>query len=247
MDDNHQTKALSLIAAYQFGKEHGLDAEVAEIRNMAIDGFRNKGAVRRGYIIHLFTERGIFDDFRDRHWHFGLTPEGRRKHAMYLRQHERHRAMLGGIIDEEAELESEDEDQGEQAFALESDLRDYLAHNLSVIEPGLRLFERDGRNGIEYPIEGGQIDVLALDRNDTPVVIELKLSRGRNRTIGQVLYYMGWIDKHLGQGQCRGLIIARDVTDDLMLATARATGISLFRYKISMSLELVSSNEPREA
>lgn len=33
-----QTKALSLIAAYGFGADHGLATEIAEIRSMAIEG-----------------------------------------------------------------------------------------------------------------------------------------------------------------------------------------------------------------
>ena len=42
--------------------------------------------------------------------------------------------------------------------------------------------------GVEYPIEDGRIDILAIDKNERPVVIELKVSHGRNRTIGQLLY-----------------------------------------------------------
>ena len=74
------------------------------------------------------------------------------------------------------------------------------------------------------------MDILARDRNGKLVVIELKLSRGRNRTIGQLLYYMGWIDQHLGDGKCRGMIIAREITSDLIVATTRVLGISLYCF-----------------
>ena len=95
---------------------------------------------------------------------------------------------------------------------------------------------------MEYSIEDGRIDILAVDKNNRPVVIELKISRGRNRTIGQLLYYMGWVDAHLGKGPCRGMIIAREISDDLVVAVQRVSEVSLFRYRMSVSLEPVSRN-----
>jgi len=54
---------------------------------------------------------------------------------------------------------SEDEDreedvttQGSGQFAYETDLRNYLAKNLSLIEPGLRLYEDEGIT--EHPFRG---------------------------------------------------------------------------------------------
>jgi hypothetical protein len=68
------------------------------------------------------------------------------------------------------------------------------------------------------------------------VVIELKRSRGRNKTLGQLLYDLGWNDEHLGSGPCRGVIIAKDISADLRVATQRAVGISLMSYRLSMTL-----------
>jgi endonuclease len=70
-------------------------------------------------------------------------------------------------------------------------------------------------------------------------VIELKLSKGRNKAVGQLLYYMGWIDANLGHGPCRGMIVAREIPTDLVLAVQRASGISLLRYKVNLSIEQV--------
>jgi hypothetical protein len=63
------------------------------------------------------------------------------------------------------------------------------------------------------------------------VVVELKVSKGRSRTIGQFLYYMGWVDKNLGKGSCRGMIIAKEITPDLVIAVRRVPGVTLGRYK----------------
>ena len=95
-----------------------------------------------------------------------------------------------GVPDSEAELRAElsaVEDQvEEQRFALEADLRDFLGRNLTVLEPGLRLYRDAERDGVEFSIDDGRgrIDLLALDARGLPVVIELKLSRGRNQTLG---------------------------------------------------------------
>jgi hypothetical protein len=37
---------------------------------------------------------------------------------------------------------------------------------------------------------------------------ETKVSRGRNRALGQLLYYRAWVDKDLGKGPCRGMIMS---------------------------------------
>jgi len=130
----------------------------------------------------------------------------------------------------------------EQEFAYEADLRDFLAKNLKVIEQGLNLHEDDKGKGVEYPIQGGRIDILAKDKNGRIVVIELKVSRGRNPTIGQLLYYMGWIDKNLNESsKSRGIIIAKEITDDLLLACQRTSDISLYQYNLSVSTTKVYS------
>lgn len=67
--------------------------------------------------------------------------------------------------------------------------------------------------------------------------------RCRNKTIGQILYYMGWVDKNLGNGTCRGMIIAKEISPDLILATERVPGVSLHRYKLSVTLEQVTGLE----
>jgi hypothetical protein len=50
---------------------------------------------------------------------------------------------------------------------------------------------------------------------------------------------MGWVDQHLGKGRSRGVIVAREIPDDLVVAVQRAPGVGLFRYKIAMTVEPV--------
>jgi hypothetical protein len=61
-------------------------------------------------------------------------------------------------LDEEAAVDAHEALE----FALEEHLRDFLARNLDRIEPGLRLHSAEGHSGIEYPVDAGRIDLLAI-------------------------------------------------------------------------------------
>lgn len=124
-------------------------------------------------------------------------------------------------------------------FAYEADLRDYLAKNLTKLELGLRLYEDEGITGIEFPVGGRFIDILAIDAKGGLVVIELKVSRGYDRVIGQLMRYVGWIKKNLAEPNqnVRGVIVAREISEDLLLACSLIPSVELFEYELSLSLK----------
>jgi hypothetical protein len=144
-------------------------------------------------------------------------------------------------IAEEVSTESvSDYDAGDASrFAYEHDLRDYLAKNLQLIEPGLKLYSEEGITGIEFPVGGRNIDILAVDQAGAYVVIELKVSKGHERVIGQLLRYIGWIEEHhAAPGQSvRGIIVAKEISDDIRLACRRIAGVQLFEYALSVSVK----------
>ena len=137
--------------------------------------------------------------------------------------------------------------QASSEFAYESDLRDFLAKNASVIEPGLQLYkdEEEGITGIEYPVGNRFIDILAVDDKNRLVVIELKVSRGYDRTVGQLLGYMARIRKNLAEPDqaVRGIIAARKISDDLRLACSGLPSVSLYEYELSVTLRKVPSGD----
>ncbi len=84
--------------------------------------------------------------------------------------------------------------------------------------------------------------VLAVAQNGDYVVIELKVSRGYDRTLGQILRYMGWVQKNLaGDKPVRGIIVASEISEDLRLAASRVPDITLVEYEISFKLRPVGS------
>jgi hypothetical protein len=134
------------------------------------------------------------------------------------------------------------EAQASSEFAYESDLRDFLAKNLTLIEPGLKLYQDEGITGVEFPVGGRFIDILALDAEGRLVVIELKVSRGHDRVVGQILRYMAWIKKHHAEPaqDVRGIIAGREISEDLVLACSYSPNVSLYEYQLSVALKKVA-------
>ena len=145
------------------------------------------------------------------------------------------------IIDEDSDEKSEVEDSSQ--FAYESHLRDYLVNNLHQIEPGLQLFRDEEDNtitGVEFDAGGKRIDLLAVDKNHNLVVVELKVSRGYERTVGQLLRYRAWVRENLADGRnVRGVIIAKSISQDLKLAASEIQDIDVFEYDLKLDLKKV--------
>lgn len=152
----------------------------------------------------------------------------------------------GDIAAEEALAEPEDDEDSVEAaagsteFLLERDLQNYLARNLDTIETGLRLYEE---GGLEFDAGGRRIDILALDRAGAFVVLELKVSKGYDRVVGQLLRYMNWVRMNLAESgqRVRGMIICRAMSDDLQLACASIPDIELLEYKLSVTVSKVNA------
>jgi hypothetical protein len=134
--------------------------------------------------------------------------------------------------------------QPSDTFAMETHLRDYLAANLARIEDNLELYaDENGNSGVEYATPVGRIDILATDRNDDFVVVELKVSRGADAACGQLLRYKGWVRQHLADGKkVRGIIIASRITDRIRYAVGEVEGVELMEYALDVTLKRVEPN-----
>ena len=147
-------------------------------------------------------------------------------------------------LDHQDEVDEESESpRGGSEFLLEKDLQRYLAENLQCIEDGMSLYQDEDIDGLEYAAGGGRrIDILALDRARNFVVIELKVSRGYDRVVGQLLRYMNWVRKELAApGQrVRGIIVCRSISEDLRLACASIGDVELCEYVLSVTVSKVA-------
>lgn len=193
-------------------------------------------SLKRGKVVILLEDNNLLDEFIDKCWPLGKTEKGKRKIKRYKRIYD---AFTGK---ESGEEEEEEESAMETAFAYEEDLRDYLAKNLSKIGPGLNLYkDKDEREGTEYPIdtEGRRVDILAIDRQGVPVIIELKVSRGHEKVIGQSLYYRNMVKELTGSAKARIIIVAREITPQLRIAVQGLPDCELFEYDLSVKLRRV--------
>lgn len=129
----------------------------------------------------------------------------------------------------------------EFGFALENQLRDFIACNLQTISVGghrLRLYKNlNGRTGVEFPTRVGPIDILAVNDSDDFFVFELKLDRGPDRTMGQLLRYMGWVHRELAKGKrVYGVIVARSIHEKLNYSAIPVSNVFLLEYEIDFRL-----------
>jgi endonuclease len=236
---SEELRTLPVKDAYKFGLENGLGDAMEKIRQMEIEWDSSyTTTVRRGYIVDAFEKQGIFEEFKKAYWPTGNTLWGKSKTKFFLKVRQRYEDFLQSGEQQEV-VTGEADEKEEQEFAAERDLREFLVKNPHCIEKGLQIYEADGKFGNEFSIDEGKgrIDLLAVDGQGRFVVVELKLTRGRNKTLGQLLYYMGWVDKNLSKSSsCRGIIIAREIPEDLVLAARRVPDVSLCEYKLSVSV-----------
>jgi len=128
-------------------------------------------------------------------------------------------------------------------LSLEKQLEDFLAVNLGMLEPGLRLFrDEEGREGKQYPTDVGIIDLLCRRPDGCLLVVELKRARTSDVTVGQVSRYMGWVKQHVANGgSVAGLILAHDRDDNLKYAVAAHSSITVRYFKLR--LQIVAEEE----
>ncbi len=125
-------------------------------------------------------------------------------------------------------------------FPIEANLRDFLIKNLSTFKGSkLKLYEdENGRDGKEYPTEVGLIDILTTDEEGNFVVFELKLSKGADRAVGQLLRYMGWVKMKLAKDKkVRGVLVANKMDDKIKYAILSTNDIELFEYEMKFELK----------
>lgn len=117
----------------------------------------------------------------------------------------------------------------------ESIIRDQLAANLDMIEPGLTLIQK------EYPLPNtigskGFVDILATDDFNNYVIIEIKRSKESSRqTLQEILKYIGLIKLNFGakDSELRSIIISTN-WDELYVPFCELTedrSISVKGYK----------------
>ena len=148
------------------------------------------------------------------------------------------------IGSEEASEESEiiEENLEEAQIGLESDLETFILKDLTSVEDGLSPYQGD--LGEQFSVSSGKIDILALDKEGSFVVIELKAGTAIDSVLAQVLAYMADVKSTIaGQKMVRGIIIAYDFSNRLISAVSLLENVALMKYKVKFDFERVTQNQ----
>ena len=231
---------LPIKEALLFFKERNLSQTVVEINEFFENTYSNIGkrkgrVINKGFLVIELEKNKLLNDFIEKYWLNGKTEDGekimnRYKNKFYL------------YYNKSPKKEEDFDDSDNSKFAYETDLRDYLAKNLCVIEKGLVLYkDSNGKTGVEYIIDENnkRIDILALDENNIPVIIELKVNRGYEKVIGQCQYYKNKIKNIFKTEKIRVIIIARQITEYLKIGTMDMIDYELFEYKLNIELDKI--------
>jgi len=234
-------KNYSLFDAYDFLNSKGLRQETEEIKNSS-DKFKSySSTLRRAKIITLVRDKKLLDEFCKTVWTSGHTDKGKSRIKFFENLVVRFYNDQDGTATAEEDEEETIIVKEENEFAYENDLRNYLVKNLGIIEKGLKLYEADGVDGEEFFVPGTsrRIDILAVDKVNKFVVIELKVSRGYEKVVGQTLFYQSSIKTIFKQDKVRAIIIAREISSELKTATSYLPDFELFEYQLSLTLNKI--------
>lgn len=220
---------LPLRYAYPFLEENGLKVEGQVIRSS-----QRENSIKRAEVAALLKRKELLDQFVKEYWPRGADDDQRGVKKL-LRTYDRWIQASG----ETSEDYEPDDDEAGTEFIYEQHLRDYLEANVQILETGMTLWPDE--NAIEYPVDtkNHRIDILAKDKDGVPTVIELKVSRGHERTIGQSLYYRARVKEILKASKVRIVIVAAEISPELRAAATEVSDVALFEYCLSMSVKKV--------
>ncbi|GGF60392.1 hypothetical protein GCM10011402_10500 [Paracoccus acridae] len=129
-------------------------------------------------------------------------------------------------------------------FALERHLHDYIFDNWDMLDLARdwEIYARDGEPeaGYEFRTPIGRIDLLARHKRDRRwLVIELKREKSSDAVVGQVLRYMGWVQRHLVENgeTVEGLVVATEGDPQLHYALDVVPAVSFKSYEVEFRLK----------
>lgn len=139
--------------------------------------------------------------------------------------------------------ELEEDLENIQRFGLERHLHEFLRDNWHKTSLGKEwdIYSEPGDEeaGYEYPCGVGRIDILAKHKKKSEwLVVELKRDRTSDRSVGQVLRYIGWIRRNLAKDNetVKGLIITNKAEDNIKYAVSAIKDVELRLYKVDFKL-----------
>ena len=161
-------------------------------------------------------------------------------HSVAPISEEKFQNLIGGmVIDPPSEAPEAAADPN--VFVLEKYLEEFIVTNFpQIFRSTVQIYkDNEGNSGQQYSTDIGPIDILAFEpEKNSFLVIELKKGRPSDQVVGQVLRYMGWVQKHIcNDGQTvRGLVICKEPDPKLTYALSMTDKVQVQYYKIDFKL-----------
>ncbi|MGE5422544.1 MAG: hypothetical protein ACM3QW_04720 [Ignavibacteriales bacterium] len=113
--------------------------------------------------------------------------------------------------------------------------REFILSNFSLLGSDLHLFiDSSGRQGLDYAIEPGVIDVLAVNKQKQMVVIQYAESVTPD-SLAQMLSFTGWVRHNLSQGkQVKGILLAGQVDEKMLLVVSELPNVEIYQVKVTV-------------
>lgn len=118
-------------------------------------------------------------------------------------------------------------DSFESTFGVESDLQGALRAHIEQLEPGLKIID----GGKERTLKTGRVDILAEDRDQTTVVIELKAEEANEHDVTQILRYTGELASSVKP--VRGILVAGAFSRRARAAASQVHSLQLRKYSFN--------------
>lgn len=120
-------------------------------------------------------------------------------------------------------------------------LREYFSKNLDLIESNLELYvDIYGNDGVGFPTDFGEIDILAVDKNGAFVVMNIDAGRVDDDAIGKILKFRNWIKRHIASGKMvRCYLVGSEIPEQVRYSFAEYNDIFLREFEICIKLKEV--------
>ncbi len=119
----------------------------------------------------------------------------------------------------------------------ELELQQAIRAKIDQLEPGLHIVDE----GKEFYLPAaGRIDITARDRHGRYVAIEIKNETADSDALVQLLHYMGSLKSTYQDQEVRGILIAPDFDEEVILAVNVLPNVQLKSYRLDVSFEDVT-------
>jgi RecB family endonuclease NucS len=124
-------------------------------------------------------------------------------------------------------------------YISEDHLREYFSKNLDLIESGLELYvDIYGNDGVKYQSDFGDIDILAVDKNGSLIVMSINAGKITDESIGEILKYRNWVKRHVASGkQVRCYMIGEEIPEQVRYSFAEYNDIFLREININIKVK----------